>query len=142
MTTHSAQTRLVRRSAFACFVLAGMWIATVAVAGTPKVSATVKTLSPTSRLVHIANRDRVTYRTFIVQSVNKPKILGAKATKPCPVQRDGASNGVTFIWRYRATCTKALAPGKTLDIRLTTLGGSGRIDVFVVAKGVLSRISK
>jgi hypothetical protein len=131
----------VRRAAFACFILAGMSIGTVAGAGTPKLSATVKTLSPTSRLVHVANRDRVTYRTFIVQTVNRPKILGAKATKPCPVQRDGASIGVTFNWRYRATCKNALAPGKTLDIRLTTSRGSGRIDVFVVVKGVLSRIS-
>jgi hypothetical protein len=119
-----------------------MSIATVAVAGTPKVSATVKTLSPTSRVVHIVNRDRVTYRTFIVQSWNTPKILGAKETKPCPVDRFGASIGLTFNWRYRATCKNALAPGKTLDIRLTTSRGSGRIEVFVVVKGVLSRISK
>ncbi|MGH3127334.1 MAG: hypothetical protein ACRDPX_05395 [Gaiellaceae bacterium] len=132
----------MRRSAFVCLIFAGMWIATVAIAGTPKVSATVKTLSPTSRLVHIANRDRVTYRTFIVQSWNTPKIVRARATKPCPVERFGASIGVAFNWRYRATCETALAPGKTLDIRLTTSRGSGRIEVFVVVNGVLSRISK
>lgn len=132
----------MRRSAFACLVFAGMSIATMAVAGTPKVSATVTTLSPASRLVHIANRDRVSYRTFIVQSWNTPKILAARATRPCPVDRFGASVGVTFNWRYRATCNTALAPGKALDIRLTTSRGSGRIEVFVVVNGVLSRISK
>ena len=100
-------------------------------ADTPKLTATVKTLSPTSRLVQIVNRDDVTYRHFVIQSVRTPKILAA--TKPCVVQRDGTSNGVTFIWRYRATCKKALAPGRTLNVRLTTQG-SGRISVFVVVK--------
>jgi hypothetical protein len=37
-------------------------------------------------------------------------------------------------------CKKAVAPGKTFDIRLTTKG-SGRIGVYVVVKGVLSRIN-
>jgi hypothetical protein len=91
---------------------------------------TVKRLSSTSTLVRIVSRDQVTYRDFVVQTINKPRIIAAM--KPCVVQRDGNAVGATFNWRYRAICRKTLAPGKTVDIRLTTSNARGNIDVFVV----------
>lgn len=112
-----------------------MWVTVAGASTAPKVTVTVKRLSPTSTLVRIANRDQVTYRDFVVQSINKPRIIAA--TKLCAVQRDGNSAGATFNWRYRATCRKTLAPGKTIDIRLTTSNESGRIDVFVVVNHAL-----
>jgi hypothetical protein len=115
-----------------------LWIVALAAAGTPKVTATVKTPSPTSRLVHIVNHDRVTYRNFIVETQNKPQLIAV--TKPCVIERDGGFIGTTYRWRYRAVCKKAVAPGKTFDIRLTTKG-SGRIGVYVVVKDVLARIN-
>jgi hypothetical protein len=97
------------------------------------------TVSPTSRVVHIVNHDRLTYRQFLVQSEIKPVITAAK---PCGfVQRDGAFNGTTFNWRYRATCRKVLPPGKSFDFYLTTSGG-GRIQVFVVVNGELVPIAR
>jgi hypothetical protein len=136
-----AQSRVVRRVIpVLCLVVVGGWIAgAVAAADTPKLTATVTTVSPTSRLVRIVNRDQVTYRHFIVQSLRTPKIVAA--TKPCVVQRDGTANGTEFIWRYRATCKKALAPGRALNIRLTT-EGRGRINVFVVVKNTSVTITK
>jgi hypothetical protein len=115
-----------------------LWIVAAAVAGTPKVTATVKTPTSTSRLVHIVNRDHVTYRNFIVETQNKPQLL--VVNKPCVIERDGGFIGTTYRWRYRAVCKRAVAPGKTFDIRLTT-SGSGRINVFVVVKNVLYRIN-
>ena len=109
------------------------------VAGTPKVTATVKTPSPTSRLVHILNRDQVTYRNFIVETQNNPKLLAVN--KPCAIERDLGFIGTVYRYRYRAVCKKAVAPGKTFDISLTT-SGSGRVNVFVVVKDVLFRINK
>jgi hypothetical protein len=117
-----------------------MWVAVAGAATAPKVTVTVKRLSPSSTLVRIANRDQVTYRDFVVQSINKPRIIAA--TKPCAVQRDGNSAGATFNWRYRATCRKTLAPGKTIDIRLTTSNESGRIDVFVVVNHALVHVRR
>ena len=115
-----------------------LWIVAVAVAATPKVTATVKTPSPSSRLVHIVNRDHVTYSNFIVETQNRPQLVAVD--KPCAIERDGGFIGTTYRWRYRAVCKKAVAPGKTFDIRLTTKG-SGTIGVYVVVKGVLSRIN-
>jgi hypothetical protein len=106
------------------------------------VVATVETLSPTSRVVHIVNRDRIMYRDFVVQSTWTPRITGATAAdKRCSVQPDGSSNGVTFIWRYRASCKRPLAPGRAFDIRVTTEGG-GKMLVFVGVNGALMRINK
>ena len=109
-------------------------MASASAAGAPKVTATVKTTSPTSRLVRIVNRDHVTYRNFIVETQNKPVLVAV--TKPCAIERDGGSIGPINRWRYRAVCKKAVAPGKTFDIRLTTKG-SGTIRVYVVVKDVL-----
>jgi hypothetical protein len=119
-----------------------MWVAVAGAATPPKVTVTVTVtrLSPTSALVRIGNRDRVSYRDFVVQSINKPRIISA--TKPCAVQRDGNAVGATFNWRYRAMCRKTLAPGKTIDIRLRTSNGKGRIDVFVVVDHALVPVSR
>ena len=122
----------------ACLIVSSVWIASAWASGAPKVTATVTTPSPTSRLVHIVNRDHVTYRNFIVETQNKPQLLAVD--KPCAIERDGGFIGTTYRWRYRAVCKKAVAPGKTFDIRLTTKG-SGRIGVFVVVKDVLLRIN-
>jgi hypothetical protein len=122
----------------ACLIISSVWIASGWGAGAPKVTATVKTPSPTLRLVHIVNRDHVTYRNFIVETQNKPELVAV--TKPCAIERDGGFIGTTYRWRYRAVCKKSIAPGKTFDIRLTTKG-SGRIGVFVVVKDVLLRIN-
>ena len=107
-------------------------------AGAPKVTATVKPLSQTSYLVRIVNRDQAPYRQFVIQSVRTPKIVGA--TKPCAVQRDGVANGTEFIWRYTAKCNKTLAPGRTLNIVLTTQG-KGRLSAYVVVKSTLVPIT-
>ena len=129
------------RLTVACVIVFGVWIGAVGAAA-PKLTASVKTLSPTSRVVHIVNRDQVTYREFRLESTRTPRITAATAAnKQCPVLRNGASNGVTFIWSYRATCKRALAPGKTLDVRLTTSSGSGRINVSVVVNGVRQPIN-
>jgi hypothetical protein len=117
-----------------------MCVAVAGAATAPKVTVTVKRLSSTSTLVRIANRDQVTYREFVVQSINTPRIIAA--TKPCAVRRDGNSAGANFNWRYRATCRKTLAPGKTIDIRLRTSKGSGTIDVFVVVNHALVHASR
>jgi hypothetical protein len=109
-------------------------------AESPKITATLTTLSPTSRLVWIVNHGRVTYREFVAQSVNRPRIIAA--TKPCVVQRDANFNGATSNWRYRATCRRALAPGKALKIGLTTSRGNGSIAVYVGVNGELVLISK
>jgi hypothetical protein len=103
------------------------------------VTATVKTLSATSRVVHIVNRDRVPYRDFVVQSAITPVILAA--TK-CAVERDGAFNGTTMAWRYRAKCRRPLAPGQAATIRVTTSSKRGALSFFVVVKGALLRIDK
>ena len=118
----------------ACLIVSAAWIATAWAAATPKVIATVKTLSPTSRLVHIVNRDHVTYRSFIVETQNKPVLVAV--TKPCAIERDGGFIGTTYRWRYRAVCKKRLAPGKRFDIHLTTKG-NGRVRVYVAVKNVL-----
>lgn len=129
------------RLTIACAVVFGVWIAAVGAAA-PKVTASVKTLSPTVRVVHLVNRDHVTYRNFWVESVRTPRITAATAAnKPCPVLRNGMSAGTTFIWRYKVKCRRVLAPGKTLDIRLTTSGGGGKILVSVVLNGVPQRIN-
>jgi hypothetical protein len=107
-------------------VLAG-WLGVATAADKPKVTATVQTLSATSRLVQIVNRDDVPYRHFRIQSVRTPKIVAA--TKPCVVHRFGAATP-EFVWRYMATCKRVLPPGRTMTIRLTT-EGRGRIDVLV-----------
>ena len=104
-----------------------------------RVSATVTTVSPTSRVVRIVNHGHVTYREFVAQSVNRPRILAA--TGPCVVQRDANFNGTTSSWRYRATCRRALAPGRVLKIGLTTSRGNGAIQVFVVVNGELVLIN-
>lgn len=119
-------------------IFSSVSIAAVASAGAPKLTATVKALSPTTHIVSIANHDQVAYRNFIVQTINTPKIIAA--SKPCSVQRDGNFVGSKFDWRYQARCTKTLAPGQMFNIRLTTSGGRGRIDVLVVVNGVSSRI--
>ena len=124
------------RLAVGCVIVFGVWIAAVGAAA-PKVTASVKTVSPTLRVVHLVNRDQVTYRNFWVESIRTPRITAATAAnKSCPVLRNGLSAGATFIWRYKVKCRSALAPGKTLDIRLTTSSGGGRINVSVVVDGV------
>jgi hypothetical protein len=122
-----------------CLVFSAVGLVAGAMAGAPKVTATVTSPSPTSRLVHIVNRDHVTYRNFIVETQNKPELVAVE--KPCAIERDGGFIGTTYRWRYRAVCKKAVAPGKTFDIRLTTKG-RGVVGVYVVVKGVLSRINK
>lgn len=109
-----------------------------ATAGTPKVTATVKSVSRTSHVVHIVNHDHVTYRKFVVQTLVKPVITAA--SKPCEVARDGNFNGTTFNWQYRAECKKSLAPGHAFDIRLTTTAQRGLFIVYVVVKGEPVRI--
>jgi hypothetical protein len=89
--------------------------------------------------VHIVNRDHVTYRNFLVETQNKPKLLAVN--KPCTIERELGFIGTVYRYRYRAVCKKAVAPGKTFDIRLTT-SGSGKMTAFVVVKDVLFRISK
>jgi hypothetical protein len=121
-----------------CSIVCGVLAAVAGARGTVDVTATVRTLSPTSRLVHIANHGAVSYGRFVVQSIRAPVI--STATKPCVVERDLNFTGTTSNWRYRAICRKVLTPGKTFDIRLTTTG-TGRIVVFVVVKGALVRIS-
>jgi hypothetical protein len=117
-----------------------MWVAVAGAATPPELTVTVERLSSTATLVRIVNRDQVTYRDFVVQTINKPRIIAA--TKPCLVQRDGNAVGATFNWRYRATCRKTLAPGKSIDIRLTTSNTRGKIDVFVVVNRALVHVSK
>src|SRR5262245_13675366 len=107
----------MRRAGVALLCVSSMWVAVAGAATAPKLTVTVKRLSPTSHLVRIANRDQVTYKNFVVQSINKPRIHAATS---CAVQRDGNSAGATFNWRYQAHCRRTLAPGKTIDIRLTT----------------------
>ena len=121
-----------------CLVFSAVGLVAGAMAGAPKVTATVTSPSPTSRLVHIVNRDHVTYRNFIVETQNKPKLVAVN--KPCAIERDLGFIGTVYRYRYRAVCKKAVAPGKTFDIRLTT-SGNGKINVFVVVKDVLSRIN-
>jgi len=108
-------------------------------AGTPKVTATIAKSSLTDRLVHIVNRDHVTYRNFIVETQNRPMLVAV--SKPCKIERELGFIGTVYRYRYRAVCKKAVAPGKTFDVRLTT-SGSGRINVFVVVKDVLFRINE
>jgi hypothetical protein len=137
----TAQSRLVLRVTIAFSIVCGLAIVTVATASAPKVTATVVTKSPTARVVHIVNHGRVTYRDFIVESKNAPKILSA--TKPCGrVQRDGNFNGSKFNWRYRAECKKTLAPGKSFTIGLKTSGGGGKIVVYVDVNDDLIPITK
>ena len=124
----------MRLIAIACLMGCTLWIVAAAVAGTPKVTATVKTPTSTSRLVHIVNRDHVTYRNFIVETQNKPELVAV--SKPCAIERDGGFIGTTYRWRYRAVCKKRLAPGKRFDIHLTTKG-NGRVRVYVAVKNVL-----
>ena len=125
--------RVVRRvTVVVCLSVFVGWLGAAGAADTPKVTATVKTLSPTSRLVQIVNRDQVTYRHFRVQAVRTPKIVAA--TKPCVVHRMGTATP-QFVWRYMATCKKALPPGRTLNIRLTT-EGRGRIEVYVIVDNI------
>ena len=120
-------------------VLFSAWVAAASAAGVPKVTATVKTLSPTSRLVRIVNRDHVTYRNFIAETQNKPQLVAVG--KPCAIERELGFVGTEYRYRYRAVCKRALAPGNTFDIRLTTKG-SGPIRVYVVVKGVLTPINR
>jgi hypothetical protein len=129
----------VAASALVTLIVFSVWIASAVAADPPKVTATVTSPSPTSRLVHIVNRDHVTYRNFIVETQNTPKLVAVN--KPCAIERDLGFIGTVYRYRYRAVCKKAVAPGKTFDIRLTT-SGSGRVNVFVVVKDVLSRINK
>jgi hypothetical protein len=118
----------------ACLVVSCVWITSALAAAAPKVTATVKTPSPTSRLVRIVNRDHVTYSNFIVETQNKPELVAV--SKPCAIERDGGFIGTTYRWRYRAVCKKRLAPGKRFDIHLTTKG-NGRVRVYVAVKNVL-----
>jgi hypothetical protein len=127
--------------AAACVIVSGASIATVA-AATPKLTVGVKTLSPTSHVVRIVNRDQVAYREFLVESIKAPRITATTvANKPCPVLKNGAFDGVAFIYQWKATCKRTLAPGQTLNIRLTTSPGKGRFLVSVVVKGVKLRIN-
>src|SRR5262245_7986121 len=71
----TSQTHSVRRVTIVLLLLCGVWTAAAGAAGAPRLTATVKTLSPTSRLVRIVNRDQVTYRNFIVETQNKPQLL-------------------------------------------------------------------
>ena len=132
------KTRLVLRLTSACLLLLAGGLVASAAAAAPKVTATVTSPSPTSRLVHIVNHDRVTYREFDVETAIKPVLIRAT---PCGgVRRDGASNGVTFNWKYTVTCKKALPPGHAFDIHLTTSPQRGNIFVYVVVKKVRTRI--
>jgi hypothetical protein len=93
----------------------------------PKIAVTIKVLSPTSRLVHIVNRDTVTGYLFLIRSVDSPKILSASG-------RCVLSKSLFFVvtekhYEYRAHCRFALAQGRALDIRLGTRGG-GALGVF------------
>ena len=98
----------------------------------PRIAVTIKVLSPTSRLVHIVNRDTVTGYLFLIRSVDSPKILSA--SDPCVV-----SKGPFFVvtekhYEYRAHCKFALAPGRAHDFRLGTRGG-GALGVFACPRG-------
>jgi len=121
-----------------CGAFSAVYAASTTAAAPPKLTATVRTVSPTSRVVRIVNHDRVTYRLFRVQSFDTPKITAA--SKPCITRADANFNGTAVSWRYQANCAKALGPGQTFTINLTTRG-SGRVDVYVVVKNVPSRIS-
>ena len=121
-----------------CVLLsAGAFVAGVT-AGAPKLRATVTSPSPTTRLVHIVNRDRVTYRNFVVVVAVRPEIT--KASKPCAVARDGGYVGTKFVWQYRAECRRPLAPGRAFNIRLTTSGRGGNFFVYVVVNGTRIQI--
>lgn len=122
------------------FIVCGLSLVAAAGASAPKVTATVTTTSATLRLVRIVNRDHVTYRDFVVESKNAPRIL--KATKPCSVvQRDGNYNGTKFNWRYRTECKRAVRPRKAFTIAVTT-SGKGPITVYVVVNDDFVRINK
>jgi hypothetical protein len=97
----------------------------------PTIAFTVKVLSPTSRLVHIVDRDTVPGYFFLIRAVDSPRIVAAKAPNgPCMI-----SQGSFFVLterhnEYRAHCRFTLAPGKAFDVRLTT---HGRGNVAAVA---------
>ena len=60
------------RLTVACVIVFGVWIGAVGAAA-PKLTVSVKTLSPTSPVVRIVNRDQVTYREFLS---SRPKRRG------------------------------------------------------------------
>jgi hypothetical protein len=124
--------------ALVAFVSSAVLAVAAVSAGDVNVSATVKTLSPTLRLVHIVNRDKVAYREFVVQSINVPI---RAASKPCSVERDLSFSGTRNNWRYRARCKEPLAARRTLDIRVTT-ATTVKLVVFVVVGRVYTRIDK
>ena len=132
------KTLVVLRLTSACLLIAALGLVAGATGAAPKVTATVTSPSPTSRLVHIVNHDRVTYRNFVVVAPVKPEIT--KASKPCVVARDGGYIGTKFVWQYRAECRKPLAPGQAFNIRLTTSGPGGNLFVYVVVNGIRMRI--
>ena len=88
---------LVLRLTSVCVLLSAGALIAGATAGAPKLRATVTSPSPTSRLVHIVNHDRVTYRNFVVFVAVRPEIT--KASKPCVVARDGVYVGTKFAWQ-------------------------------------------
>jgi hypothetical protein len=96
----------------------------------PEISATVRALSPTSRLVHIVNRGTVPGYLFLIRSVDSPKIVSATG----PTGSCTTSWGLFFIasdkhYEYRAHCKFTLAPGRALDIRVSTRG-AGKLGVI------------
>ena len=93
-----------------------------------------------SRLVHIVNHDRVTYRNFVVVAERSVKPSITAASKPCVVARDGGFNGTAFVWQYRAECRTRLAPGHSFDINLTTARAIRRLFVYVVVNGTRTQI--
>lgn len=101
-------------------------------------AATVKTVSPTSRVVLIANRDTKAYNDFIIKATDSPKVTAA--SKPCAVASDTFTSGGKKHTDYRVECKKAVAPGKTLAVTLTTSGG-GAITVYASVNGVFTQIS-
>jgi hypothetical protein len=135
------ESRSVLRVASVCLLLSAGAFVAGATAAAPKLSATVTSPSPTSRLVHIVNHDRVAYRNFVVVANRSAKPTITAASKPCVVARDGGFTGITFIWQYRAECRMRLAPGHSFDIRLTTSRVSVRIaGVYVVVNGTRMQI--
>jgi hypothetical protein len=87
----------------------------------PKIAATIKVLSPKSRLVHIVNLDTVPGYLFLIRSVDSPKILSA--SDHCVLSRSLFFILTQQHYEYRAHCRFTVAPGRAFDVRLGTRGG-------------------
>ncbi len=97
----------------------------------PKITASVKVLSPTARLVHIVNNDNVPGYFFVAHSTDSPKILSATSPSgPCKIVKVVFFT-ITKHTEYRAHCKVTLAPGKAVNVRLQTTRGNGTVAVLV-----------